>query len=58
MYEDQSGEFVCNFFLNFSSVGKGPSMAGKAKNMPQQRTFLGGGEGVVERVTLPYPRRS
>ena len=36
------------FSLNFSSAGKGLFMAGKAKNMPQRSTFLGGGEGVVE----------
>ena len=35
------------FSLNFSSAGKGPFMAGKAKNMCQRRTFLGGG-GKVE----------
>ena len=58
MYEDQSGEFVGNFSLNFSSAGKGPFMAGKEKNMPQWCTFLGGGEGVVERLTWPYPGRS
>ena len=32
------------FSLNFSSAGKGLFMAGKAKNMPQRSTFLGGGE--------------
>ena len=30
------------FSLNFSSACKGPFMAGKAKNMCQRRTFLGG----------------
>jgi len=30
------------FSLNFSSAGKGPFKAGKAKNMPQRFTFLGG----------------
>ena len=29
------------FSLNLSSAGKGPFMAGKAKNMCQRRTFLG-----------------
>ena len=33
------------FSLNFSSAGKGPFMAGKAKNMCQRHTFLGGGGG-------------
>ena len=31
------------FSLNFSSAGKGPFMAGKAKNVPELH-FLGGGE--------------
>ena len=30
------------FSLNFISAGKGPFMAGKAKNMCQRRTFLAG----------------
>ena len=30
------------FSINFSSARKGPFMAGKAKNMCQRRTFLGG----------------
>ena len=32
------------FSLNFSSAGKGPFMAGKAKNMHQRCTFLEGRE--------------
>jgi len=37
------------FSLNFSSAGKGPFMASKAKNMHQRRIFLGrGGKGEVE----------
>ena len=37
---------IAAFSLNFSSAGKGPSIAGKAKNMCQRRTFLGeGGSG-------------
>ena len=52
-------ENLCVIFsLNFSSAGKGPFMADKAKNMPQRCTFLEGGEGVMERVTWPYLRRS
>ena len=31
------------FSLNFRSAGEGPFMAGKAKNMCQRCTFLGGG---------------
>jgi len=33
------------FSLNFSSAGKGPFMAGKAKNMPLRCTFLEGRGG-------------
>ena len=33
------------FSLNFSSAGKGPFIASKAKNMHQRHTFLGGGGG-------------
>ena len=33
------------FSLNFSSAGKGPFMAGKAKNMHQRCNLLGGGRG-------------
>ena len=36
------------FSLITGSAGNGPFMAGKAKNMPQWCTFLGGGEGIVE----------
>jgi len=32
------------FSLNFSSAGKGPSMAGKAKNVPEAQFPGGGGE--------------
>ena len=35
------------FSLNFNSAGKGPFIAGKAKNVQQKCTFLGaGGSGV------------
>jgi len=49
-------ENLCVIFsLNFSSAGKGPFMAGKAKNMPQRCTFLdgrGGGSGESD-IALP-----
>ena len=35
--------YVPVFSLNFSSAGKGPFMAGKAKNMHQRCNLLGGG---------------
>ena len=39
------------FSLKFSSAGKGPFMAGKAKNMYQKHTYFpGGGGGVGSRV--------
>ena len=38
------------FSLNFSSAGKGQFMAGKAKNMRQRCTCLGGGGGVGRSV--------
>lgn len=42
------------FSLNFSSVGKEPFMASKAKNAPETTLSLGGGEGgVVERGACP-----
>ena len=40
-----NGHYLAVFSLNFSSAGKGPFMAGKAKNMPQRHTFLVGGGG-------------
>ena len=40
-----NGHYLAVFSLNFSSAGKGPFMAGKAKNMPQRYTFLVGGGG-------------
>ena len=40
------------FSLNFSSAGKGPFMAGKAKNMSQRRTSLGGGGSGVRDMAL------
>ena len=45
------------FSLNFTSAGKGPVLASKAKNMHQRHTFLGrgGGRGVVEWGTWPHP---
>ena len=33
------------FSLNFSSAGKGPFMAGKAKNAPEARFLRGSGGG-------------
>ena len=42
------------FSLNLSSAGKGPFMAGKAKNMCQRCTFLGG-RGAVEWGTWLQP---
>ena len=45
----RNSKVVTLFSLNFSSAGKGPFMAGKAKNMRQRCTFLGRwGGGVVE----------
>ena len=38
--------------LNFSSAGKGPFVASKAKNMSQRRTFLGGGSSGVRDMAL------
>jgi len=32
------------FSVNFSSAGKGPFMAGEAKDICESCTFLGGGE--------------
>ena len=42
------------FSLNFSSAGKGPFMASKAKNMPQRCTFPRGegGSGVRDMAPL------
>ena len=48
------------FSLNFSSAGKGPFMAGKAKNAPEAHFLRGmGGWGVgseVRDMTLPSLR--
>ena len=45
----RNSKVVTVFSLNFSSAGKGPFMASKAKNICQRHTFLGGGgKGVVE----------
>ena len=44
--------YVPVFSLNFSSAGKGPFMAGKAKHMYQRCNLLGG-EGSVEWGTWP-----
>ena len=41
------------FSLNFSSAGKGPFMAGKAKNINQSCTFLGAGGSGVQDMALP-----
>ena len=38
------------FCVLLSSAGKGPFMAGKAKNMPQRCTFLVGAGGQVSGV--------
>ena len=44
-----SNGLITVFSLNFTTAGKGPFMDGKAKNMCQRRSFLGGwgqwGEG-------------
>ena len=41
------------FSLTFSSAGKGPFMAGKAKNMHQRHNFPGAGGGGVVRDMAP-----
>ena len=40
------------FSLTFSLAGKGPFMAGKAKNMWQRNTSLGGGGSEVRDMAL------
>ena len=46
---NHSSDIISESALNFSSAGKGPFMAGKAKKMPKRSNFLGGqAEGVVE----------
>ena len=49
----RNSKVVTVFSLNFSSAGKGPFMASKAKNICQRHTFLGGGgKGVSEMCCL------
>ena len=38
-------ELLAVFSLKFSSAGKGPFVAGKAKNMCQKHTYFPGGRG-------------